>query len=462
MFPKSTRRSTNFTLNSRLLFVFLACSPAFAADTEPPLTPREQRMLERIDTLEQRLAALESRLTPAAPAPATVAAVNQLQPSPAVPRPEPKPQPGGFLSDTTFNMTLDGYYAYNFNRPVGQVNLLRAYDVLSNSFSLNQATMVIERAPDVAAGRRFGVRVDLQYGQAPETLQGNPVNEPRPQVYRPVFQAYGTYVVPLGSGLTVDFGKWASALGIENNYTKDQMNYSRSYLFNFLPFYHFGVRTSYNATPWLNVNYWLVNGVQQSEDFNGNKSQAVLLTFKPRKSWSWNLNYYTGFENRDTVPILNPGIPVLPTQPGLSTIPLNTPRHRLQIFDSYANWNVNSRFTVAVEGDYVVRHETADAHVSAGAGYARYQFAPKFAFAARGEYFSDRGGLFSGVSQALKEGTLTFDYLPVDGFLMRAEWRRDFSNQPFFLTNSSGVLKNEQTTATLGLVWWFGAKQGSW
>jgi hypothetical protein len=56
--------------------------------------------------------------------------------------------------------------------------------------------------------------------------------------------------------------------------------------------------------------------VQQSEDFNGYKSEAVLLTFKPRKSWSWNLNYYTGFENRDTVPILNPGIPVLPTQPG--------------------------------------------------------------------------------------------------------------------------------------------------
>lgn len=62
----------------------------------------------------------------------------------------------------------------------------------------------------------------------------------------------------------------------------------------------------------------------------------------------------------------------------------------------------------------------------------------------------------------MKEGTLTFDYLPVDGFLMRAEWRRDFSNQPFFLTNAPGLLKNEQTTATLGLVWWFGAKQGSW
>ena len=39
--------------------------------------------------------------------------------------------------------------------------------------------------------------------------------------------------------------------------------------------------------------------------------------------------------------------------------------------------------------------------------------------AARGEYMSDRGGLFSGITQALKEGTATFDYRVADGFLMR-------------------------------------------
>ncbi len=70
------------------------------------------------------------------------------------------------------------------------------------------------------------------FGQATETLQGGAHNEPRPQVYRNIFQAYGTYVVPLGSGLTVDLGKWASALGYENNYTKDQLNYSRSFYFD--------------------------------------------------------------------------------------------------------------------------------------------------------------------------------------------------------------------------------------
>src|SRR5215467_12626764 len=53
----------------------------------------------------------------------------------------------GFLKDTTINLNLDAYYTWNFNRPVGRVNLLRAYDVLSNNFGLNQAGIIFERAP---------------------------------------------------------------------------------------------------------------------------------------------------------------------------------------------------------------------------------------------------------------------------------------------------------------------------
>src|SRR5271165_6230508 len=150
-----------------------------------------------------------------------------------------------YLKGTTTNVMVDAYYAYNFNAPIGRVNALRAYDVLSNAFSLNQAAVVFERAADIEDGRRWGTRLDLQFGQATATLQGNPSNEHRPDIYRNIFQAFGTYVFPVGSGLTVDFGKWASSLGYEGNYTKDQMNYSRAYWFNFLPFYHMGFRVKY-------------------------------------------------------------------------------------------------------------------------------------------------------------------------------------------------------------------------
>lgn len=433
----------------------------------PPLTDREKMLLDRIEKLEQRIAALEAAQKQTG-APPVSAPAQPAAPAPAQEQRSPTGDSvslSGFLAGTTLNVLLDGYYGYNFNRPTGRVNLLRAYDVLSNSFSLNQAALVMERAPDLAARRRLGLRLDLMYGQATETLQGSPVNEPRPQVYRPVFQAYGTYVVPLGSGLTVDFGKWASAFGYENNYTKDQINYSRSYYFDFLPFYHFGFRSNYNISDKLGLQYWLINGLNQSEDFNGFKSSAVLFTIKPRKTVSWNLNYYVGRDQRDVQPDLNPGLPAFPSQPGLSTVPARALRGRGHIFETYVSWNATTRLLLVGELDHVVsrlQSTSPPMHVSGGAAYLRYQVWPAFSLAGRFEYLDDHGGLFSGVSQALKEGTLTATWQVADGFQVRGEYRRDFSNLPFFLTSIPGLLKKEQNTATLGLVWWLGGKQGSW
>ncbi|HXJ85478.1 MAG TPA: porin [Candidatus Binatia bacterium] len=374
-----------------------------------------------------------------------------------------------FLHGTTLNLGLDTYYGYNFNNPVGGVNLLRAYDVLSNQFSLNQASVVLERAPDVGAGRRWGARLDLQFGQASETAQGNPANEPRPDIYRNIFQAYGTYVFAVGKGINLDFGKWASSLGIEGNYTKDQINYSRAYWFNFLPFYHMGARLAIPLSERFTVNYWIVNGMNQVEATNGFKDQLFGFTAKPHNGVTWTMNYYLGQEHPDrSVSECGP----IPVQPGLCFAEITpAPNGRTHIFDSYVSWQATPKLLFALEGDYLIQRlwanaapgqSSAPAHTDGGAAYVQYQLTPKVAIGSRAEYMSDRGGLFSGISQALKENTVTFDYKVGDGLLMRFEWRRDFSNQPTFLSDVQGVLKKDQNTATLGLVWWWGRKEGSW
>jgi len=370
-----------------------------------------------------------------------------------------------FLAATKVAVDIDGYYAWNTNQPIGRVNLLRAYDVTSNSFSLNQAGLIVDHAPDPGKGQRAGLRFDLMYGQATETLQGSAQNEPRPQVYRPVFQAYGSYVFPLGSGLQVDFGKFASALGVENNYTKDQINYSRSYFFNFLPFYHMGLRTTYSPGTRVSLSYWLVNGVQQTEDFNNFKSQAAIVTLKPVPSISWNINYYTGHEGRDLAPDLNPELPALPTQPGLSTGPIVTPdRSRLHIFDTYVAWTATEKLTLMAEGDYVTVRGGAAAspRLSGGAAYAQYRIARAVYLGGRTTYMSDHDGLFSGVRQSLHDLTGTVTWLADSRFMIRGEVRRDRSDVAFFLTDVPGVRDPSQTTFTVGLVWWIGNKDGVW
>jgi len=375
-----------------------------------------------------------------------------------------------YLKGTTTNVSIDGYYGYNFNNPIGRVNLLRAYDVSSNAFSLNQAAVIFERAPDVAAGRRYGARLDLQFGQATASSQGNPVNEPRPSIYRNIFQAFGTYVVPVGSGLTVDFGKWASSLGFEGNYTQFQMNYSRSYWFDFLPFYHMGVRAQYAVNKQLALNYWIVDGTNQTEPTNGFKDELFGFVLTPNKNISWTVNYYFGQEHPDATPVSTCG-PV-PVQPGLCFEKISpAPDGKLHIFDTYASWQVTPKFDLALEGDYVIQRlwanaapgqSSAPSHTTGGAGYAKYQLTPRTYLAGRGEYLSDRGGLFSGVTEALKEVTATYDFQLATGFDMRYEYRRDWSNQPIFLTSTQGVYSKDQNTITMGVIWWFGRKQGAW
>ena len=71
-------------------------------------------------------------------------------------------------------------------------------------------------------------------------------------------------------------------------------------------------------------------------------------------------------------------------------------------------------------------------------------------------------GLFSGRSQALKEWTGTYKYNFGEGFDAFLEYRTDWSNQPYFQTHNPGELSQHQTTATIGLVWWYGGRQGSW
>jgi len=423
------------------------------------------KLQARVDELESKLetstaAPIESGpADPQTPAPAP--GTTQTAAVPALPR-----SGASLLGGTTVNFLLDGYYGFNFNNPIGRVNFLRAYDVLSNAFSLNQAGVVLENAPDPEHGKRFGLRLDLQFGQATATLQGNTTSEPRPDIYRNVFQAYGTYVFPVGGGLTVDFGKWASSLGMESNYTKDQINYSRSLLFYFLPFYHMGARVNYKVSDALSLNYWITNGTQQIEPFNGFKDQMFGFVLQPRKNISWTVNYYLGQEHPDVEFLANYTGTSLPTEQGLAFQPiLNPPSGKLHIFDNYLTWQASQKLTLAWEGDYVLQRlytNSAPQHAVGTALYARYQLKPKFAIAARTEYVSDRGGLFTSASQAIREQTFTAERLIADGLLLRAEWRRDASNQPSFLTDRLGVLKKEQNTATLGLVWWYGGKQGAW
>lgn len=363
------------------------------------------------------------------------------------PAPPVSAQPAsGPFDSLKFGATLEGYYEYSWNRPPDHVLLLHAYDTRANVFSIQQAAVVIESPTDVDAGRRFGARIDFQFGQATETVQGNPANEPRPDIYRNLWQAYGSYVFPLGRGLRMDFGKFASMLGYETNYAKDNQAFSRAYLFNFLPFYHAGLRVTLPVSDRLTFLYMLTNGVQQTEDFNDFKSNHVAAVVKPMPSLTWTVNYYFGQEQPDG------GLP-------------GGPAGWFRVFDTYATYQATSALAFGLD----VSHTTNEAGPSGGSmslqgsgAYTRYQLVPAAAIGIRYEHLRDEG-LLAGSQQTLQEATLTGEYKLAGGFLGRIEFRRDWSNRPFF-PGPSGFSdqRRQQNTLLIGGVWWFGNKQGAW
>jgi hypothetical protein len=171
-------------------------------------TQREQPVPSQPETaqkLQERVTQLESEVTELKTLVKQMQSSSQVQPpdnsgAVAAESVQSKTEPGqayattedrtnlDFLKGTTINVGIDTNYTYNFNHPVGRVNLLRAYDVLSNNFNLNQASVIFDHPPDLAAGRRWGGRLDLQFGEATDTLQGNPSNEPRPDIFRNIYQ----------------------------------------------------------------------------------------------------------------------------------------------------------------------------------------------------------------------------------------------------------------------------------
>jgi hypothetical protein len=313
------------------------------------------------------------------------------------------PQPDAFWRAFRLGIALEGYYQYDWNKPPDRVIPLRAYDSRANMFGIQQLAVVMEVPPAVGEDRRYGIRADLQFGQATETVQGSSANEPRPEVYRNLWQAYGTYVLALGS--------------------------------RGLP-----------ASNKISLLYMLTNGVQQTEDFNNFKSNHFAAILKPVSSITWTVNYYFGQEQPDN------------GQPG-------GPDGLFRIFDTYATSTPTTRVTLGLDGNHTT-NEVGNAGgtlaLNGLAGYGRYQLTRATAAGIRYERLDD-GGLFGGIAQLLQEMTLTAEFKLDDGFLIRSEFRRDWSSRPYFAgPNGTADLRNHQKTLLLGGVWTVGNRRGGW
>jgi hypothetical protein len=412
-------------------------------------------MAKMVEALEERIKLLEERLAKltvgSAAAPAKVnddikaETVAEIKKEVQEMKEEVKKNEGfsNFFRSVEVSGIVDGYYSYN-NNQIDMFTQGRAFDVRHNALSLQLAKLTLERKN--SKDSPLGFRVDLGLGETVDRII-SVSDSSRNDATKHVMQAYASYVAPLGSGLTVDFGKFYTPIGAEVIETKDNFNYSRGWLFAFGPYYHAGLRLKYGVNDKVALSGFLVNGWDNLFENNVAKNAGKTVGFQvgltPTKKFALTGTYMVGKE----APLAN--IPDISAR--------DNTRH---IFDSVATIFATDKLTFM--GNFVYGSDGDNdgnrGHWTGFAAYLKYAFNNRFAFSPRFEVFNDKYGLRTGVAQTVKDITLTQEMKLMNNFITRFEFRRDFSNQDFF-SNYDGLTKKNQNTFIIGLSYFFTTRE---
>jgi hypothetical protein len=407
--------------------------------------PTNEELLITIKKLEARIAELEAKAgkipepTAVASAPSSAAEPTTVELKKELDEIKKKETESApildFFKQTQVTGYVDGYFGYDTNRPQNQIVGLRGVTTNHDSFQLNAAKLSFNKP--TSGLKTLGYRFDLAYGPLADSFHSYEPVAGQQGIIKNILQAYMSYVVPIGKGLTVDVGKFTTFVGAEVFDTVDNWNYQQSILFGYAqPYYHTGLRTLYNPSEKVGLGFYLVNGWNNSFDNNTGKSLGFSFTLTPSSKFQIIQNYLGGPERNQT----------------------NDPwRH---LFDTVVNTTINKN--VALKFNYDYGFDNFSPAVSEKVSWQGVSGAIRFstsnqriAFTPRFEYFTDNNAYTTGVRQAVKEITLTNEYRIKPNFSTKIEYRYDFSNQNYFPKRADEFVK-DQHVFLMGVVYSFG------
>src|SRR5687768_11284423 len=386
----------------------------------------------------------------------TAAASAQTTPPPAAPESKvvkPDEKPKTLLEEINFFAYVENSYVWNLRGAGRQdVNELRFYD-FDTGYTFNMAEFSMKKDPSDALPFGFGLVLtggqDAQKNHAIGLFRREEDTFPFDNTaHVDIQEAYLSYKIPVGSGLTVKAGKFVTLLGYEVIEGPLNLNFSRSFLFGFaIPLTHVGALASYAITDWLTVTAGPVLGWDVVDDPNDGVSWTGQIAMTPFPGVSTAFNFITGPEQFSE-------------------------DDRRTVLDFVANYTGIKGLTLGFNVDWGVEDNEAslrglapgrnrDAEWWGVAGYAAYDWTDKLRTAVRGEFFQDTNGvrtLAVGPNSKVElwEVTATATYNIWKGLFGRVEYRHDMANEKVFKVGSSGAAKNHsQDTLTLAFHYLF-------
>jgi len=337
----------------------------------------------------------------------------------------------------TVNGLVSSSYSYNFNKPPSRLNGFRVFDFDDNSFKVDVAELVLQK-PTPRAGDA-GFRVDVAAGGSiPRVSAAAGLFRDSGGIAQDIDlqQAYVGYLANAGRGLRLDLGKFVTHFGYEviDGYDGWNDNVTRSFLFGYaIPFTHTGIRAAYPFSDHVSSTVMVVNGWDDATDNNRQKSVGAQLSLTPRPEWTLIFTGMYGAERPD-----NSGDP-------------------RAVLDLVAMWKPTGRVALGLNLDHgseenaVVPGESA--RWDGVAAYVRIGITERFSLVGRAEQFGDWDGARTGSSQRLSEITLTPEFRPARGLVVRGDLRFDHSDQAVY--EAPGGPKQDQTTAIANVLFSF-------
>jgi hypothetical protein len=325
---------------------------------------------------------------------------------------------------------LQGGYTFNFRNPDSGTNEQRVFDQKANSFLIDLAQ--IQFAKDAPVGG-LGYKLKVSFGETAKFIHSAGLGDPNDVV--DLTEAYVNYVAPLGSGIKLQFGKFVTYHGAEVIEARDDFNYSRSFLFNYaIPFTHTGLMAGYTFSKALSANIYVVNGWDVFNDNNKGKTFGTSFLVTPIEPFSMNFGFMYGPEQTD-----------------------NSTHYRF-LFDWVGTFKATKNLTFVVNADFANEEKDPlnggrNSRWYGVAGYAKYDFTDFLSLSIRGEYFSDKNGVRTGIAQNLKEITITPEIRVIKNLLLRPEYRHDWSNRGGFDSHHNPFVKKSQDTIALGIMY---------
>ena len=325
-------------------------------------------------------------------------------------------------------------YSYNFNQPNDNLNDFRVYDNDDNSFKFDTGELVIKK--DASEIGDVGFRTDLTYGFSnPKTNKSSGANGVTTDDDFDLQIGFVQYNAPIGNGLLIDFGKFATHVGAEvmDGYDGWNYNFSRSFLFNFGPFTHTGVRMQYAVSDTVGILAMVSNGQDNQTDTNSAKGFGGQISWTPTNDVALYFNYFGSAESQ--------------------TGDTNNTKDLRNFYDVVAdiavckNVSLNLNYVYGSEDNALGRN--LDADWWGFSGIIRYDVNEWFSLNFRGQIFDDDDGFRGGVStpQTLTAFTITPEIRVNNNMVVRAEYRHDDSNANTFTDDDSTATDTQDTVA---------------